>query len=344
VEPWVVAFGAALVEFWWVAPAAAGAGAAGVIGVRRSRSTKARRLGVTAAKLELQQARNEAIGARASARVAQAEVARIEAERGAGRATGADVHAARRAFEAAQRARTAAVAHIRVARARIGVERSAVPARGTDPVHLPVSRTMAAHDAIAARWIQYETDAARRIAFPAMSDARVPTTGEFLRLDAEARRLRPASPRARITAEQYAAYRRSVDHLQRAFDVAEQEAWRLAGQRPADAPPPPPSLAQRWSVVATEAISRSAEGLARAAESAASALDAHRGRAEPSEDAASDRARRPVWPVPGRTDRTDRSGRSDDTRRSNDTGGTDRPGSTDRPGRTDRPDRDARPQ
>ena len=248
---------------------------------------------------------------------------------------GPAVQQARRAFEAAQRARTAAVAHIRVARARIGVERSAVPARGTDPVHLPVSRTMAAHDAIAARWIQYETDAARRIAFPAMSDARVPTTGEFLRLDAEARRLRPASPRARITAEQYAAYRRSVDHLQRAFDVAEQEAWRLAGQRPADAPPPPPSLAQRWSVVATEAISRSAEGLARAAESAASALDAHRGRAEPSEGDASDRVRRPVWPVPGRTDR---SGRSDDTRRSNDTGGTDRPG------RTDRPDRDARPQ
>jgi len=341
VEPWVVAFGAALVEFWWVAPAAAGAGAAGVIGVRRSRSTKARRLGVTAAKLELQQARNEATGARANARVAQAEVARIEAERGAGRATGADVHAARRAFEAAQRARTAAVAHIRVARARIGVERSAVPARGTDPVHLPVSRTMAAHDAIAARWIQYETDAARRIAFPAMSDARVPTTGEFLRLDAEARRLRPASPRARITAEQYAAYRRSVDHLQRAFDVAEQAAWRLAGQRPADAPPPPPSLAQRWSVVATEAISRSAEGLARAAETAASALEAHRGRTEASRGDASDRTRRAVWPVPGRTDRSghsDDTGRTDDTRRSNDTGGTDRPG------RTDGPDRDARPQ
>lgn len=275
-EPWVVSIGAALVEFWWVAPAAAGAGAAGVLGVRRSRSTKARRLGVTAARLELQQARDGATGARASAKVAQAEVARIEAERAAGRATSADVHAARRALDVAARARTAAVAHIRVARARVGVERAAVPARGTDPAHLPLARTMAAHDAVAVRWIEYETDAARRLAFPAMSDARVPTTAEFLRLDAEARALRPASPRARFSPADYTAYRGIVDRLARAFDAAEHEAWRLAGRRPDDAPPEPPTMTQRWTATATEAITRSAEGLARAAEAAASALETHR--------------------------------------------------------------------
>lgn len=306
-DPWIVTFGAALVEFWWVAPAAAGAGAAGMIGVRRSRSTKARRLGVAAAKVELEHARSAAAGSRATVRVAQAELVRVEAERAAGRATGADVQAARRALDVAHRTRTAAAAHIRVARARIGVERAAIPARGTDPVHLPVARAMAAHDEVAARWMQYETDAARHLAFPAMSDARVPATAEFLRLDAEARAARPSSPRARLTPEQFAAYRGAVDRLQRAFDAAEQEAWRLAGARPADAPPAPQTLTQRWSSIATEAISRSAEGLARAAESAASALDARRDsrqdEQQPHADPAAgdgDPKRKPMWPVPGR--------------------------------------------
>ena len=309
-------FGAAAVEFWWVLPAAAGAGAVGVAGLRGRRSTRARRLGLTTARLELQQARGEALGSRAAVRVAAAELARVEAERAAGQAGSADVAAARRALDAAQRAKNAASAQVRVARAQIGAERAAVPARGSDPVHLPIARATAAHDAIAARWMEYETDVARRIAFPAMSDATVPTTAEFLRLEAEARRLRPASARARVTPARFAEYRAAVRRLQHGFDTAEREAWRLAGRRPEDAPPPPPNTAQRWTAVATEALTRSAEGLAKAAESAASAFDARRGR--PSTPEAADAApapadgqrpadapppRPPIWPVPGRSSR-----------------------------------------
>lgn len=275
---WIVTIGAAVAEFWWVAPAAVGAGAAGFVGVRRGRTTRARRLGLRAAQRELQQARTDAISARAAARVAQAELSRTEAERAVGRARPDDVRTARRALETAQRAKAAATATIRVARARVGAERAAVPARGTDPKHLPLARLMAAHDAIAARWMEYETDAARRLAFPALSDVRVPATAEFLRLEGVARAHRPASWTAKLTPEEFLAYRRAVDDAGRAFSAAEQEAWRLAGHRPDDAPAdgaPTP----RWTVVATEAISRSVDGLTRAAEGAASALEAYRSRA-----------------------------------------------------------------
>ncbi|TDL45760.1 hypothetical protein [Microbacterium oleivorans] len=273
---WIVGIGAALAEFWWVAPAAAGAGAVGFVGVRRGRTTRARRLALTAAQRELQQARTDAIGARAAARVAQAELSRIDAERATGRARPDDVRAARRALETAQRAKAAASATIRVARARVSAERAAVPARGTDPKHLPLARLMAAHDAIAARWMEYETDAARRLAFPALSDVRVPATAEFLRLEGIAREHRPASPTAPLTPEQFTAYRSAVDDAGRAFGVAEQEAWRLAGHRPNDAPTD--TAAPLWSVIASEAIARSVDGIARAAEGAASALDAYRSR------------------------------------------------------------------
>ncbi|MCK6079651.1 hypothetical protein KZX37_03330 [Microbacterium sp. EYE_5] len=274
---WVVAIGAAVAEFWWVAPAAAGAGAVGFVGVRRGRSTRARRLGLHAAQRELQQARSDAIGARAAARVAQAELTRMEAERAAGRVRPEDVRLARRALDDAQRAKASATATIRVARARVGAERAAVPARGTDPQHLPLARLMASHDAVAARWMEYETDAARRLAFPALSDARVPATSEFLRLEGIARELRPASALAKTSPDEFAAYRSAVDAVRRAFDAAEQEAWRLAGHRPEGVPNDPP-LTQRWTVVATEALARSVDGLTRAAEGAASALDAYRSR------------------------------------------------------------------
>jgi len=266
---WIVGVGAALAEFWWVAPAAAGAGAVGFVGVRRGRTTRARRLGLTAAQHELQQARSDAVSARAAARVA--------AERAVGRAHPDDVRTARRALETAQRAKAAAIATIRVARARVGAERAAVPARGTDPKHLPLARLMAAHDAIAARWMEYETDAARRLAFPALSDVRVPATAEFLRLEGIAREHRPASATATLTPEQFSTYRAAVDDTGRAFAAAEQEAWRLAGHRPDDAPADH-STAARWTIVATEAIARSVDGISRAAEGAASALDAYRSR------------------------------------------------------------------
>jgi len=106
---------------------------------------------------------------------------------------------------------------------------------------------------------------------------RVPATAEFLRLEGIAREVRPASATAPLTPEQFTAYRSAVDDAGRAFVIAEQEAWRLAGHRPDDVPTDH-SAAARWTIVATEAIARSVDGITRAAEGAASALDAYRSR------------------------------------------------------------------
>ena len=78
---------------------------------------------------------------------------------------------------------------------------------------------MAADDAVTARWMQYEPDPARQLAFPAMGDARVPSTAAFLAELKTTRALRPAAPDARITPAQFTAYRDGVARLGRAFDA-----------------------------------------------------------------------------------------------------------------------------
>lgn len=85
----------------------------------------------------------------------------------------------------------------------------------------------AAHDEIAARWLDYELDVAKVIAFPAMSDGRQPLTAAFLRAKRVADGLRPASSKARLTAEQLAEYRNAVTDFEVAFDVAERDARRI---------------------------------------------------------------------------------------------------------------------
>src|SRR5690606_19199498 len=44
-----------------------------------------------------------------------------------------------------------------------------------------LERLMHAHDEVTARWLDYELDVAKLIAFPAMSDGRQPLTAAFLR-------------------------------------------------------------------------------------------------------------------------------------------------------------------
>lgn len=85
----------------------------------------------------------------------------------------------------------------------------------------------AAHDEIAARWLDYEIDVAKVIAFPAMSDGRQPLTAAFLRAKRVADGLRPASAKARLTKEQLAEYRNAVTDFEVAFDVAERDARRI---------------------------------------------------------------------------------------------------------------------
>ena len=99
------------------------------------------------------------------------------------------------------------------------------PARETQATQL--ERLFAEHDAVTARWLEYELDVAKIIAFPAMSDGRQPLTAAFLRAKRVADGLRPASPKAKLTKEQLAEYRNAVADFEVAFDVAERDARRI---------------------------------------------------------------------------------------------------------------------
>ncbi|PZU39346.1 MAG: hypothetical protein DI573_07310 [Microbacterium sp.] len=83
------------------------------------------------------------------------------------------------------------------------------------------------HDAITARWLDYELDVAKIIAFPAMSDGRQPLTAAFLRAKRKADGLRPASVKARLSKEALAEYRDAVTEFATAFEIAERDARRI---------------------------------------------------------------------------------------------------------------------
>lgn len=84
----------------------------------------------------------------------------------------------------------------------------------------------AQHDETTGRWLDYELDVAKLIAFPAMSDGRRPLTAAFLRAKRVADGLRPPNADASLSAEQLAAYREAVTDYGVKFDVAEQDARR----------------------------------------------------------------------------------------------------------------------
>lgn len=84
-----------------------------------------------------------------------------------------------------------------------------------------------AQDAVTKRWLEYELDVAKLIAFPAMSDGRQPLTAAFLRAKKVADRLRPASVKVKLTKEQLDEYRNAVTDYEVAFDVAERDARRI---------------------------------------------------------------------------------------------------------------------
>lgn len=90
-----------------------------------------------------------------------------------------------------------------------------------------LTRLMDTHDEVSRRWLDYELDAAKLIAFPTMSDGRDPHTAAFLRAKKVADGLRPESADARVDPETYAEYRDAVHDFEVAFDVAEQEARRV---------------------------------------------------------------------------------------------------------------------
>ena len=89
-----------------------------------------------------------------------------------------------------------------------------------------LERLFAEHDEITARWLDYELDVAKLIAYPSMSDGRDPLTAGFLRAKKVADRLRPGAGSSPAP-EQLTEYRRAVTDFEVAFDLAEREARRL---------------------------------------------------------------------------------------------------------------------
>lgn len=263
-------FWAAVAEFWWIGPTVIGAGALGWFGLREQRASRARRIELEAARADLAKARTAAISARTSARVARAQLARTQAERAAGRATGADQAAAKRAADRAAREVKAAAAAVKVHRAQVSAARAALTAAHRDPSSLPLPRLMAAHDTVVARWMEYETDPAKLIAFPTMSDGRDPVTAAYLERQSRAQWLRPASATARIQPADFTAYRDAVDALERAFERAEAEAWRrarAAGTVPPAAESASPADGADWKLLAQQAaqdvLTRASDALGR---------------------------------------------------------------------------------
>ncbi len=115
--------------------------------------------------------------------------------------------------------------------AEAGTRDRAIPAAPSppeaDPQRVQLEKLFSAHDAVTARWLEYELDVAKLIAFPAMSDGRQPLTAAFLRAKRVADGLRPASVKARLTSDQLAEYRNAVTDYEVAFDLAERDARRL---------------------------------------------------------------------------------------------------------------------
>ncbi|WOF23211.1 hypothetical protein N8K70_00655 [Microbacterium betulae] len=90
-----------------------------------------------------------------------------------------------------------------------------------------LKRLMTTHDDVVRRWLDYELDVGKLIAFPTMSDGRQPLTAAFLRAKKVADGLRPPSAETRTDPETLAEYRDAVHDFEVAFDVAEQDARRV---------------------------------------------------------------------------------------------------------------------
>ena len=233
-------------SWWWAAPVAAGAGAATYAGAT-TRSRRARRLELDAARREVALAYRALVAARARVSEAHAHVLSVRAASGAPALAGSffgdpATMEAKRQLQAAKLAQKSALLELRARRARVKATTVRYhSASAADP--LPIERLFAAHDAVVARWMSYETDAAKAIAYPQLSDTRQPATLAFFRAYREAQRLRPASSRDRIPPEQFLQYRDAVRVLEASFDEAE----RRAG---AAEPPPAPARAATWPVPA----------------------------------------------------------------------------------------------
>lgn len=282
-------------QLWWVVPAAGGGAAAAYGIVRYGRRERARTLEYAAARHELEAARQRIRAARGGVKSAQAAHLVAKSARLSGQGSTAAVERARRDVVTAQRELRAAQTALRGRRMQVQGARAELRGMPRGAEHLPLARLLARHDHAVSQWMEYETDPAKTLAFPAMSDTSVPTTAALLDAMNRARWLRPASLEARMTPEAFARYRASVADLESALAAAEAEAWRRAGasaRAASGARPPrpqeegarfavPPQVREAWDLWVVEARA----GLTTAASAAVeAAMDAMSRRQPPRGD------------------------------------------------------------
>lgn len=288
-EPVLIFLGA----WWWVAPAVAGAGAVGYSAMT-SGKRRARRLELDAARHEQRTAYLALQTARIDSRDARANVLLAKSRRDPG--AGYALAEARRMLQATKQAERGAALRVRAQRDRVRAALFRYRATGRD-APLPLEHVLARHDAVTARWLEYETDAAKALSFPQMLDAKHPSTYAFLRAQRDAQQLRPASSLARLTPEAFAAYRDAVAQMEAAFTVAESDATNATRQSFAGL---------SWREVARQ-IARvtglpepDLSGFVRQSAAAPSTAPP----AQPARGSAAPPRREDVWPVPSRTPRS----------------------------------------
>ncbi|GAA1977634.1 hypothetical protein [Microbacterium pumilum] len=216
-------------SWWWAAPVAAGAGAAGYRAVTTNRR-RARRLELDAAQYEERLAYRSLLAARADSRAAKGDVLATKARRDAPASVLAE---ARRRAAAMKDREWSASLNLRAARSRIQAARVQYHSR-TPGAPLPIEVLVARQDAVTARWLSYETDPAKALAFPQMLDAQHPTTLAFLRAQRDAQELRSAATSDRVTPTTYLAYRDAVGSAEAAFEEAERDALGIARDNVSD--------------------------------------------------------------------------------------------------------------
>lgn len=211
--------------------------------VDNGRPVHPRLLAVAAAKHDLRVAQDAVVMRRTIVVEARAHVLAVQARAKMSVESAMDVLAAKREHSAAKRAVKAALAEVEARRAAIVAARNRANGPASkDPAAYPLAILITTHDQLTARWMEYETDVAKALAFPAMIDATSPFTAAFLDANRRAQWLRPRSLDQRLTVAEYVRLRDAVAAARVALDAAEAEAWRLArasvepgrGRRPAE--------------------------------------------------------------------------------------------------------------
>lgn len=209
--------------WWWVAPAAASAGAVSYMGLTTGRR-RARRLELDASRHEETQAYRALATAKAQLRAAQADVLAERARSGSAASL-----RAKRALQSARDAERAASFALRASRARVKASYVQYRASSTTEA-LPIERLHAAHDAVNARWLTYETDVDKALAYPLVTDSRHPAALAFLEAQRRAQFLRP-TPGRRVAPEEFVRYRIAVEEMESTLAEAERQAGVPGAQR-----------------------------------------------------------------------------------------------------------------